>query len=87
MNDEQLNNISAATVKLDAKLGSGFRKLEMAKADKSDIDRVLQTPDYLVENHSPDEVERAAQSAQLSRNAEAIDAHGERLTKLKRQVI
>lgn len=71
MNDEQLNNISAAIVKLDTKLGSGFGQLEIAKADKSDSARVLQTLDYLVEHHSPDEVERVAQSAQLSRHAES----------------
>lgn len=83
MNDEQLNRIYAAITILDAKVDEGFARLEETKSDKSDIDRVFKTLDYIVEKLDTDITERAAQNAQLNRHDEAIDEHNGRLARLE----
>lgn len=82
MNGKRIDRISIPISKIGdflAYLGTSMAD----RADKSDIDRALQTLDHLVDHHRVDLVERATQSTQLSRYEEAIDKHEERLTKLE----
>lgn len=83
MSDEQLNRIYAAITKLDAKVDEGFARIEETRSDKSDMDRVFKTLDYIVDKLDTDIAERAAQNRQLSRHDEMIDEHDGRLARLE----